>query len=231
MWQPNIMIPISEASAKFNPTRHFNAYGMGWFLSDYQGRKVVSHGGGLDGMISETAMMPEENLGLVVLTNSETPVNNIMQNKIFDVMLNVPKRDWSAEYLERTNKGKQAEAEVDKKVVAARALNTKPSLALANYAGDYLAPLYGEATVTDENGKLVLRLVQSPNLVADLEHWNYDTFQIHWRESVAYNFPRGFVTFTIDKNGKTDEMKIDQPNNDFWFYELEFRRSGNNSEK
>jgi hypothetical protein len=41
---------------------------------------------------------------------------------------------------------------------------------------------------------------------------------------VAYNFPRGFVTFTIDKTGATDEMKIDQPNNDFWFYELEFKR-------
>jgi CubicO group peptidase (beta-lactamase class C family) len=226
MWQPNIMIPISEAGAKFNPTRHFNAYGMGWFLSDYQGRKVVLHGGGLDGMISETAMMPEENLGLVVLTNSESPVNSIMQNKIFDVMLGVaPKRDWSAEYLARTEKGKQAAAEEDKKTVAARVLSTKPSLALENYAANYAAPLYGDATVTRESGHLVLRFVQSPNFVADLEHWHYDTFQIKWRSSVSYNFPRGFVTFTIDKNGKTDEMKIDQPNNDFWFYELEFKRS------
>ena len=225
MWQPNIMIPISEASAKFNPTRHFNSYGLGWFLWDYHGRKVVSHGGGLDGMISETAMMPEENLGLVVLTNSESPVNVIMQNKIFDVMLNVPKRDWNAEYLERTNKGKQAEAEADKKVVASRVANTKPSLDLSGYAGTYTAQLYGDAAVREENGKLVLRFVQSPNFVADLEHWHYDTFQIKWRPLVAYNFPRGFVTFTIDKNGKTDEMKIDQPNNDFWFYELEFKRS------
>jgi len=60
--------------------------------------------------------------------------------------------------------------------------------------------------------------------VADLTHWNYDTFEIHWRPSVAYNFPRGFVTFTIDKTGKTEMLKIDQPNNDFWFYELEFKR-------
>lgn len=224
MWQPNISIPISEASAKFNPTRHFYDYGMGWFLQDYQGRKVVSHGGGLDGMISETAMMPEENLGLIVLTNSETPVNNIMQNEIFDVMLGVPKRDWSAEYLARTNQGKQAAEEEDKKIAAARVMNTKPSLTLANYAGNYAAQLYGAASVAEENGHLVLRFAQSPNFVADLEHWNYDTFQIHWRPSVSYNFPRGFVTFTIDKNGKTDEMKIDQPNNDFWFYELEFHR-------
>lgn len=225
MRQQNLAIPISKAASDFNPTRRFYGYGLGWFLSDYQGRKVVSHSGGLDGMISQTAMMPEENLGLVVLTNSETPVNAIMQNKIFDVMLNVsPKRDWSAEYLTRVNQGKKAAEEEDKKLVASRKTGTKPSLSLKDYAGTYTGDLYGDATITEENGKLVLRLVRSPNLVADLEHWNYDTFQINWRPSVAYNFPRGFVTFTIDKTGKTDEMKIDQPNNDFWFWELEFKR-------
>ncbi|MCU1289529.1 MAG: serine hydrolase [Acidobacteria bacterium] len=225
MQQQNTAIPISQAGAKFIPSRHFNGYGLGWFLWDYHGRKVVSHGGGLDGMISETAMMPEENLGLVVLTNSETPVNVIIQNKIFDVFVNAPKRDWSAEYLTRAKAGKAADAEEQKKLEAAQVKNTKPSLALKDYAGTYSGALYGDAAVAEENGKLVLRMIPSPNFVADLEHWHYDTFRIKWRPSVAYNFPAGFVTFTIDKNGKPDEIKIDQPNNDFWFYELELKRS------
>lgn len=225
MWQQNTAIPISQAGAKFIPSRHFNGYGLGWFLWDYHGRKVVSHGGGLDGMISETAMMPEENLGLVVLTNSETPVNVIMQNKIFDVFVNAPKRDWSAEYLTRAKAGKTAETEEQKKIESSRIKNTKTSLALKDYAGTYSGALYGDVTVAEENGKLVLRMLPSPNFVADLEHWHYDTFRIRWRPTVAYNFPTGFVTFTIDKNGKPDEIKIDQPNNDFWFYELELKRS------
>jgi CubicO group peptidase (beta-lactamase class C family) len=224
MWQPAIAIPISKAASEFNPTRHFNNYGLGWSLSDYHARKVVSHGGGLDGMISQTAMMPEENLGLVVLTNSETPVNSIMQNKIFDVMLGVPPRDWSAEMLERSKKGKAAAEEEDKKLAASRIANTRTSLPLSAYAGTYSGELYGDATITEENGKLVLHLKHSPNLTADLEHWHYDTFQIKWRDTVAYAFPRGFVVFTIDQNGKPDELKINQPNNDFWFYELELRR-------
>ena len=224
MHQPAVLLPISKSASEFNPTRHFNAYGLGWSLWDYHGRKVVSHGGGLDGMISQTAMIPEENLGLVVLTNSETPVNSIMQNKILDTMLGVPKRDWSAEIAERTKRGKTAEAEEAKKIEASRVANTKMSLPLKDYAGNYVDQLYGDAAVAEENGKLVLRFVQSPNFVADLEHWHYDTFQIKWRPSVAYNFPRGFVTFTIDKMGKADEMKIDQPNNDFWFYEFNFKR-------
>ncbi len=225
MWQPYIMIPVSEAAMKNNPTRHFSGYGMGWAVGDYQGRKTVSHGGGLDGMISQTAMMPEENLGLVVLTNSETPVNSIMMNKIYDVFTNAPKRDWSAEALERTKNGKIEETKEIKEVDASRIANTKPSLAMNGYAGTYSSEMYGDVIVREENGKLVMNLVPAPNFVADLEHWHYDTFQIKWRTSVPYNFSRGFVTFTLDKTGKTDQLKIDQPNNDFWFYELELKRT------
>jgi CubicO group peptidase (beta-lactamase class C family) len=224
MWSLQTILGVNPFPAKDAPTKLFSGYGLGWFLNDYRGRKVVSHGGGLDGMISQTAMMPEENLGLVVLTNSETGVNAILQNKIFDVFLDAPKRDWSAERLERAKQNKAKQAEEDAKLVASRTTNTKSSLALKEYAGSYVDQLYGDATVSEENGKLVLRFVQSPNFVADLEHWHYDTFQIKWRPSVAYNFPRGFATFTIDKMGATDEMKIDQPNNDFWFYELAFKR-------
>ncbi|MFN7949817.1 MAG: serine hydrolase [Blastocatellia bacterium] len=225
MWQPNIFMRVSDAAMKNNPTQHFSGYGLGWFLSDYQGRRVVSHGGGLDGMISQTAMMPEENLGLVVLTNSESPVNVIMQNKIFDVMLGVPPRDWNGEFLARAKGNKEVEAAEDKRLVEARIPNTKPTLALSSYAGTYSGDLYGPVIVTEENGHLVLRMGRSPNLVADLEHWHYDTFQIHWRPSVAYAFPRGFVNFTIDQQGRTDQLKINQPNNDFWFYELELHRA------
>ena len=114
--------------------------------------------------------------------------------------------------------------EAAQKLEASRVKNTKPSLALKDYAGTYTGSLYGDATISEENGKLVLRMLPSPNFVADLEHWHYDTFKIKWRPTVAYNFPAGFVTFTIDKNGKADELEIDQPNNDFWFYELEFKR-------
>ncbi|HSK71588.1 MAG TPA: serine hydrolase, partial [Pyrinomonadaceae bacterium] len=162
MHQPAVLLPISQAASKNIPSRHFNSYGLGWNVWDYHGRKVVSHGGGLDGMISRTAMMPEENLGLVVLTNSENPVPTILQHKIFDVFVNAPKRDWNAEYLERTKQNKAKEAEERKKLEASRVPNTKPSLALKDYAGTYTGELYGDATITEENGKLVLRLVPAP---------------------------------------------------------------------
>ena len=43
MWTPHTVVSgIGEQAERFNPTRHFNLYGMGWMLNDYQGRKVVS---------------------------------------------------------------------------------------------------------------------------------------------------------------------------------------------
>lgn len=224
MHQPAVILPLSKAATENLPTRHFNTYGLGWNVWDYQGRKIVSHGGGLDGMLSKTVLIPEENAGFVVLTNSEHPVYNIMQSKILDVLVNAPKRDWNAEALKRAEAGKKADAEAVKKLNTSRVPNTKPSLDLKDYIGTYSGELYGDAEIIQENGKLILRLKPAPNFVADLEHWHYDTFRIKWRPTVAYNFPAGFVTFTIDKNGKADNLEIDQPNNDFWFYELEFKK-------
>ncbi|MDQ3745758.1 MAG: serine hydrolase [Acidobacteriota bacterium] len=226
MWTPNTIVSgVSEAAEKFNPTVHFNLYGMGWFLSDYRGRKVVTHSGGLDGMTSRVALMPEENLGVVILTNSETPLQSFLWYKVFDEFLGGQQRDWSADYMARAKAAKErADAEA-KKVEEARVPNTKPSLPLSSYAGTYTGAMYGDAQVTEENGHLVVRLLPAPDFVGDLEHWHFDTFRIKWRDRVVYPFPRGFVTFTLDAQGRPDQLKIDVPNPDFDFKELELRRA------
>ena len=226
MWTPHTVVSgVSESAEKFNPTVHFNLYGLGWGLSDYRGRKVVTHSGGLDGMTSRVALLPEENLGVVVLTNSETPLQAFLYYKVFDVFTGTPPRDWSADYLARVKAAREREAAEAKKVEEARVPNTKPSLPLGAYAGTYGGQMYGDARVTEEGGRLVVRLVPSPAYVGDLEHWHFDTFRIKWRESVVYPYPRGWVTFQLDPQGKVSEMKIDVPNPDFDFKELEFRRA------
>jgi CubicO group peptidase (beta-lactamase class C family) len=225
MWTPHTVVSgVSETAERFNPTVHFNLYGLGWALSDYRGRKVVTHSGGLDGMTSRVALMPEENLGVVVLTNSETPLQAFLYYKVFDVFTGAPARDWSAEYAARVKAAREREEAEAGKLEAARVAGTRPSLPLAAYAGAYGGQMYGDASVTEENGRLVVRLLPSPAYVGDLEHWHFDTFRIKWRESVVYPYPRGWVTFQLDPHGKVSEMKIDVPNPDFDFKELEFKR-------
>src|SRR5262249_16316729 len=69
MHPPQTIIRLEGTMASLYPDAHFLSYGMGWFLSDYRGRKLVEHGGAIDGMRAEVAMIPEEKVGLVILTN------------------------------------------------------------------------------------------------------------------------------------------------------------------
>ena len=226
MWTPHTILGgTTEQSEKTNPTRHFNLYGLGWILTDYHGRLWVSHGGGLDGMVSQLALLPEERLGVVVLTNSETSLSTVLVNKTVDIFLGLPERDWSGEYLARAKLNEEANRAAAKKVEDSRIADTKPSLPLSAYAGTYTGSLYGDAKVTEENGKLVLQFAPSPLFAGDLEHWNFDTFRVKWRDTIVYPFPKGFVTFSLNPQGKVEEMKIDVPNPDFDFKELEFRRN------
>ena len=224
MHQQFLAQQIGEGTWRANHSRHFSGVAMGWFVYDYQGRKIINHSGGLDGMLSYTVLIPEDNVGFVILTNSESPAYGIMMNKVRDVLTDAPKRDWNAEAVENAKRNKAAADDEMKKQDAARVANSRPSLPLNAYAATYRDQMYGDVTVAEENGHLVLRFLPSPNFVADLEHWHFDTFRVKWRPSVAYNFPRGFVTFKLNGAGKADEINIDQPNNDFWFYELHPKR-------
>jgi hypothetical protein len=45
------------------------SYGLGWFLREWQGHKVAEHGGNIDGFNAHVALMPDQHLGFVMLTN------------------------------------------------------------------------------------------------------------------------------------------------------------------
>jgi hypothetical protein len=45
---------------------------LGWFLSDVKGYKQVTHTGGLAGVVTQVTLLPEMNLGIIVLTNQQS---------------------------------------------------------------------------------------------------------------------------------------------------------------
>ncbi len=223
MWTPHVSYFVSRSSEETNPTTHFRGYGLGWSLMDYQGRKVMSHGGGYDGMYSRVVLVPEEELGLVILTNGMTGVQTSLSYRVLDAYLGGAERDWSAEALERAERSRDRAEARQERFKSARVTGTKPSLPLEDYTGTYGGPMYGDATVTLEDGHLVVSFIPNPDLVGDLSHRHFDTFVIEWRQEFAW-FNEGTVQFLLDRNGKVVEMKIDVPNYDLWFYELEFKK-------
>jgi len=223
MWTPLTSMSVSAGSERLYPSTHFRAYGMGWSLMDYLGRRIVSHGGAYEGMYSRVALVPEEGLGLVILTNSTTGISSPLMYRVLDAFLSGEERDWAGENLEREKSGKRAFVERQEMIWEGRVAGTEPSLSLQSYAGTYGGPMYGDATVTLENGGLVVQFLPSPELIGDLKHLHYDTFVVEWRNDFPW-FGIGTVQFVLDAAAEVVEMKVEVPNDDFWFYELEFKR-------
>lgn len=223
MWTPHVSFTVERQAQQRFPSTHFRGYGLGWNLSDYRGRLVVEHGGAYDGMYSQVVLVPEEQLGLVVLTNSMTSIGSALKYVVLDQYLGGATRDWSAEFLERARRREAAHAEELAKVERSRMTGTKPSLRLEDYVGTYPSDLYGAATVTLEEGGLVLRLLPNPDLVADLTHWHLDTFHLRWRKLFPW-FADGKALFVLDNAARVTELKLDVPNEDFWFWEPRFVR-------
>lgn len=219
----NTLINVSEGSVMMFPGTHFKAYGMGWSLMDYQGRKVVSHNGGYDGMISQTVLIPEENIGFVIVTNANSSLYYPMMYKTLDVLLNNPEeKDWSKMILERVKKNEIASEKTKSETVAARNKQSKPSLEMDAYKGFYGCSLYDSLKVDNENGKLFLQFMRSPGLSGELNHWQYDTYEIEFKAFPS--LPKGLVTFKLSRDGKIEGLEVFVDNPDFDFTEFEFKK-------
>jgi hypothetical protein len=181
------------------------AYGLGLAVTVYRGHKLVQHGGGIDGFISQMSWLPKERIGVVVLTNmsGNNPVPNMVTENVLDRLLSLPAIDWAA----RARKQQQdAEAQQKKQRderAAARKPNTTPSHELAAYAGTYEHPGYGRVTVRANGPVLELSFTA---FTARLKHYHYDIFEVD--DPAELQPLSGLVTFLMDQKGEIDRLAI-----------------------
>jgi CubicO group peptidase (beta-lactamase class C family) len=231
MWSAQTILPIGEPGPDTPPllaqTRaNFAAYGLGWTLRDYRGKKVVGHTGGLSGMVSRTALIPDLKLGVVVLTNQEEDAAHAaIVNTVLDHYLGAQEADWVGTFSAMLKKSRSQADETVKKAAGNRKMDSHPSLPLASYAGRYRDAWYGDIRIEEDHGKLYIYFTHSPDLAGKLEHWQYDTFVARWQKR-AMNAD-AYVTFTLGPEGKVEEMRMKavSPLTDFSFdfHDLLFR--------
>lgn len=220
MWSVITPIPISEPTVpELLPARpNFLGYGEGWQLSDYRGRKLVSHTGGWPGMVSRLTLVPEHKLGVIVLTSAEVGgAFNAVTMRALDAYLDAPRTDWTAAYAAALAKSRGKADESWQKHLDARDAKSKPSLPLARYAGTYRDPWYGDVVVGQRDGKLVMRFTRTAALVGELRHWQHDTFVVRWNE--RWLNADAFVNFALTPDGAVREARMEaiSPLTDFSF--------------
>ncbi|MBV9302652.1 MAG: serine hydrolase [Acidobacteriaceae bacterium] len=207
MWSPQTILPVGDPPAPLAALKaNFADYGLGWGLRDYRGHKLIGHSGGVAGFVSRVQMVPDERLGIVVLTNAEEGgAMDSIEYYLLDHYLNLPRTDWVKAFRDAELAQEQQASEEMKKQANSRAAKSSPSLSLEKYAGAYNDVWYGPSTIRMENGKLVFTLDHTPKAIGDLEHWQYDTFKTHWRDRTIED---AFLTFALKPDGDIDHFTM-----------------------
>jgi CubicO group peptidase (beta-lactamase class C family) len=207
MWAQQMITPVRMAPPELKILQsHFSGYGLGWGLRDYKGRKLVGHSGGVAGFVTRVMLVPEDNLGVIILTNAEsTSAFEAVLMHILDAYLGGPTQDYIASFKTLDDKERQDANETMKKSLQSRATDSKPSLAAEKYAGDYSDPWYGNVKIKQENAGLVLNFERTSKGIADLQHWQYDTFKARWRDRTVED---AFVTFALNPDGTINHFTM-----------------------
>jgi CubicO group peptidase (beta-lactamase class C family) len=173
-------------------------YGLGLRTHRYRGERVVWHGGGWAGWSTLMTMLPDRGVGVGVFTNrSQSVVPDIIANFVFERACGLEPIRWLDRFRERRRKFVAQLGSDQQAHKAARRPDTRPSHALADYAGDYDHPAYGRMTITYGDGQLSFAW---RGMSAALAHRHYDTFELP--EVPRVLFPdRLAITFSTGRDG------------------------------
>lgn len=154
----------------YNKT-HYSLYGMGWAFQDYEGREIVMHTGGVNGFVTSLTLVPEEKLGIVVLTNTDQ--NAFFQSlkwEILDAYLGLPYRNYDSTFYAAFLKRQEANEKWLKEVRDSVSLDLEPELDLSEFEGKYLHDVYGFAELKKISDDSNTVLKHKPELELTLEH-------------------------------------------------------------
>ncbi len=230
LWKPYTNISFNVKPSL--PYRsHFAAYGLGWDLADQNGYIIVEHSGGLPGMLSRAVLIPELNVGIVVLTNTDPGGYSVLSisSEILDSFIGVPRKDWITE-IEDWVKVTETKGDSVTNAVWNTVSNAKSDhLNFNDYIGTYKDNWFGNVEIFLKDGKLWFKALRSPKLTGEMCFYKSNTFAIKWK---LIDMPcDAFAIFNLDENGKAIgiKMKAISPNIDFSFdfQDLDLRRVEN----
>lgn len=205
----------------------FTSYGFGWFLSPTNGHKIITHSGGIDGMVANLIMVKDLNFGVVVMTNSDDFSSIVLTNILLGKVLNDKSYDKLYEMAKSYHQTMfQNKQKAKNEIENSRIHDTKFSLPIGNYSGTYNDKMYGDIFIDSLNNReLEISFSHTKLFEGKLVHWHYDTFKIDWYD---IRVPDGFLTFNFNSKHEIEGIKLEQENLlDVDFTELKIKRLDN----
>jgi CubicO group peptidase (beta-lactamase class C family) len=179
---------------------HFVGYGLGLNVADYNGKQVYWHTGGAVGMLSNVCFVPEEKLGIAILTtNDNQSFFEALRYQILDVYLGIEGTNRSAAMLKRFEREEKATmAQID----SLRQLVTgqKPPTTLEAFEGTYTNELYGNIQVKATGKQLKVSFQHHPSLQATLSFMSGNNWLLEYNNSEYGIFK---TQASVNKDGST----------------------------
>lgn len=167
-------------------------YGLGWYISVYRGHLYAWHTGATDGYNAYVGLLPYDDLAVVVLSNRlDHQAPEVISRWIFDRFLDLPGIDWQAALEDQDDLVREVQHDVEVRLEALADPAEPTSRPLADYAGVYRNPAYGDLEITLQGDGLVGSF---HGLTGPLRHWRGDLFVFELPRSVfAPSFVIGFA--------------------------------------
>ncbi len=193
-----------------------DSHGFGWTIGDFEGHKVVYHGGGIFGFPAFVAFFPDHDLGIAVLANGSHPSPYYPHQAIVGWVANqylaVDDRDWIAEAASASEEYSKPRLEAADKLASERDLATSHSLELENYAGIYESvdedKQLGRAEITFANGRLHFGFTKPGELSGEFEHWGSERFRLNYAGGDGVVWSHLVSEFEVTQ-GKVEAINID----------------------
>jgi len=161
------------------------AYGLGWFVYELNGLKVIGHGGHIDGFSSWVHLIPEFDAGIVILNNSDhNDLSQPILRTISDLLFQKEKQyDYSQYFLEQYLKERDAYDAEFNHLMALLEGKELPSSELAKYCGEYTHQIFGTQKIELKDGRLK---VERFDWKGELRHLEDHTFVADWGDDLAH---------------------------------------------
>lgn len=225
-WTPHTIQPVFN---KGTYNTNFKSYGLGWGLADEMGYKVASHTGGLLGIVTQVTLIPDLQLGIIVLTNQQAGAAFVsITNTIKDAYFGIKGKDRVKEYADRVMANEKRAKEITDKLwkTINESMVSNQKIDNKIYAGSYVDPWLGEVSIFEENGKLRFQSKRSKRLAGEMLFYKGNTFIVKWDDRSLD--ADAFAIFGLDENGLGNTIKMEaiSPLTDFSFdfQDLDFKR-------
>lgn len=201
---------ISNRKSAVRPT-HFTNYGLGVLTTDFNGKQVYWHTGGADGFVTNVCTVPEEKLGIAILTNNDNQsFFELLRWQIVAAYTGMPFKNMSKQFLaDDMADHEKTLRDID----SLKALATgKSSADIDKFVGLYSNPVYGNISIEKKDKDLVIHFSHHAKLTATLQYIN-DSDWVMTYSNLAYGiFP---VHFNNDNGKISFNLKV----NDFLEYD------------